>query len=445
MARTRTGKSFRRSGIYSAALNVADSVARAAYRATVTDAKKRAFNAFKNAVSSRMSKRQKTETSRLPKTSSYRKRRVPVWRTTGVVGPKFSKKGSSALSKYLRHGICIKKEQGATLADSSAVYVGHHTMPANIIMKGVFYALARKILAFNNAFPAHSEEPALDFPVDVSCTYRVTVDGPLLISTPLTVSSPVTIESLGKALGNNVLSTMGPDTFYETTSITVLNVDDPLNPIRIFYMPTVNISIELDVVSNLQIQNRTLASVGAADESSILDVANNPLRGKIYHGFSNKHSYRYNNDFVGVTPTFYHGASDGLLFIGPDNGTFTTEMSQTIRKPPPRSAFGNVTSTGYVRLKPGEIRRSKLRDFKMKTLNQWLMLYFDCMRGSPTVIDILTEAYVKEGKSCFLGLEKMCDSELEANPISVGFEVIVSANFLAHIQKHSYMNPLVLT
>lgn len=445
MARTRTGKSFRRSGIYSAAFNVADRLSRAAYRATVTDAKKRAFNALKSAVSSRLSKRQKTNTSRVQKTNSYGRRRGPVWRTTGVVGPKFSKKGTSALSKYLKYGVCLKKEQGATLADSSAVYVGHHTMPANMIMRGVFYALARKILTFNNSFPSDVVEPCLDFPVDVTYTYRVTVDGPLLISTPVTVTSPVTVEKLGQALGNNVLTTMGTISFYETTSLTVLNVNDPVNPLRIFYMPTVNISIELDVVSNLQIQNRTLASVGAADESSMLDVANNPLRGKMYMGFSNKHSYRYNNDFVGVTPTFYHGANDGLLFIGPDNGTFTPEMAQNIRKPPPRSAFGNLTSTNYVRLKPGEIRRSKLRDYKKKTLNQWINLYFDCMRGAPVAIEILTDAYVKEGKSCFLGLEKMCDSESESNPISVGFEVVVSANFLAHIEKHSYMNPVVLT
>lgn len=367
--------------------------------------------------------------------------RRAVYRTMGRAGPKFSKKGAvKALSVFLKKGFNMKVESGSTLTDAEAVYVGHTSLPINRVVPCVFYALARRILNGQKCFPTDGLQATGLQAITVYWQYRTTFNGIITTSAGLAVGANASIVSLGNALGAEMLTLITTTTTY--FEVTKMQVYETAAANLLWEVNADAIKVEVDVVSNLQIQNRTQAN-GAGDESSALDVSNNPLRGKMYIGYSNIHPYRFNNDTAVSCPALDYDNSTGLLATSASDANFTTEMGQTIKKPPPRSAFGNVTSSKYVQLAPGEIRRSKIRGKIQVNFNNFVKMYLDTLRG-PTQIFNLNQVLVSKGRSVFFGLEKMCDSGGETSDISIGFEATHSVNALVTISKKNYCNPYVL-
>lgn len=361
------------------------------------------------------------------------------YRTTGRSGPKFSKKGTSKVSKFLKSGCNLKCEFGYEQEDAEAVYVGHYALPVDRVPAAVMYAIARRILNKMGFFPTDLVEGVLDQDLDVTWQFRSSFNGTVASTTPLTVSaSPaISVAKLGDAIGANLLTAIPNNiVYFEAVG---LSIEYTTSLEKVFHCSADAMMVEFDCVSNLQIQNRTKAS-GVGDETSALDITNNPLRGKQYMGFYNLHPYRFNNDTSVAIPSLGYTNGNGALYVGASNSEFTTDMSNLMKKPPPRSAFGNVVKNSYVQIAPGEIRRSKIRTHKKMSFNNFVKLYLDAFRGA-TVIYTLNEALVRAGKACFFGFEKMCDSGSESANVAIGAEWASSVNAIVYIKKKNFMNP----
>lgn len=422
-----------------ASSRLARDIANAVSKEVVSYASQSVSSGTKRAVSAASQKASRVFTSRKRARfgGGYGKSK---YRTTGRAGPKFTKKGTSKLSKFLKGGFCSKVEAGATLTDADCVYVGHYSLPVNVVVPAVFYALARKIMLSNSFYPTDPLQTSGMSALNIYLRYRTTFNGAVATAGPRLVAANSSVVDLGNALGSLLLTVVPGVVYFELVNIQIYeNTSGDL----LFDANADGISVEVDCVSNFQLQNRTLAS-GAGDESSSLDISNNPLRGKIYHGSANIHPYRHNNDVTTTCPALIHDNPSGLLYVGANDATFTSEMSRAMKKPPPRSAFGNVSRNAYVQLAPGEIRRSKVRSHFFINFNNFIKMYLDCMRGASDIY-ALDEALVRKGPSVIIGLEKLCDSGSESADISVGFEVSVSMNALVSIKRKSAMNPYVLT
>lgn len=361
--------------------------------------------------------------------------------TVGGSGKKFSKKGaSSKLSVYLKKGFNMKVESGGTKTDAEAVYVGHTSLPINRVVPCVFYALARRILNGQKCYPTDGLQATGLQAITVYWQYRTSFNGIIATSAGTAVGANSSIVALGNALGAEILTLIATTTVY--FELTKMQVYETTGGALMYEANVDGIKVQVDAVSNLQVQNRTHAT-GAGDESNALDVSNNPLRGKMYIGYSNIHPYRFNNDTAVSCPSLDYDNSTGCLATSASDANFTTEMAQTMHKPPPRSAFGNVTSTKYVRIGPGEIRRSKITAKLNLNFNNFIKMYLDTMRG-PTQIYNLNQTLVSKGRSVFFGLEKLCDSGGEGSDISIGYEATHSVNALVTIANKNYCNPYVL-
>lgn len=431
--------SLSRSASSVASSKLARNIVRALGNEVASSSKQAASKAVSDAMSY-VSKKRIGQSFKYP--ASKRVKRSAVYRTLGRTGPKFPTKGSSSLSKFLKSGVSMKVEAGNTLTDADALYVGHYSLPVNRVCPAVFYALARRILNKNKCFPSDMLQPTGIEATTIYIKYRTTFTGLVSTSVGGSLAANASIVDMGNAIGRELLTVLTSAlNYFEFVS---MQVYETTGGDLLFEADATSISVELKATSNFHIQNRTKASGADTDQSSMLDIENNPLRGKAYFGWSNIHPYRFNNDTTTTCPALYHELNDGLLYVGANDATFTSQMSTAMKKPPPRSAFSNVGSTQYVKLAPGEIRKSTIHGGFTCSFNNFIQMYLSCMRGQ-TEIYSLTNALVSKGKSVFYGLEKVCDSGSESQSISVGFECTASINALVYVKSKNFVNPYVIT
>lgn len=214
-----------------------------------------------------------------------------------------------------------------------------------------------------------------------------------------------------------------------------------------------DIKLHFEIYSNLKIQNRTLGQavsgvVGDPDADVDINIANNPLVGKVYT--SNK---KWMNGFIpeypktglyptsgGVSPQYVGGpyamlADTEYGYIKGSNFRWNsvgglsavTGAKGNLSKPPGGHVFG-VTKTHNCTLHPGEIKTSSLK-FKTKiNLNNFLIKYWLSIADN-AALTVDTQSYPVQkqfsfGFSEMVGLEKMLDSRDESEiDISVSWEI----------------------
>lgn len=364
--------------------------------------------------------------------------------TYGRKGVDFVKARKSKVNKFLRDGVVIKREGRQIVNDVNCVYVGHYALPLNLVFKSCCMSLARQVMRshgqYMSDFRAESEEAAMNCLIN----FRTTLDGPITTSVPINTAARPTIEELGAAIGQNIINALAGNRYFEVVNVIVKT---NTSAEQIFNVPGNQIWFTIMGNSNLQVQNRTAAGTGVptGDQTNMLDIENNPLRGKVYQGFGNIHPYRFNNDGVGTKSMRFENA-DGLLFLGSNDAALSTEMGTALKKPPPRQSFGGVVKSNYVSLAPGEIKRSNVKTTMKVNLNQFIKIFQDNLDGAVNVDSLSTTGFVNKGRGVFYGLEKLLDAGGETqNPISVGIEVTATVSTVCNANKRVYCQPLILT
>lgn len=360
--------------------------------------------------------------------------------TQGRMGKKFKRGRKFKPNKFLKSGDVQKLEVGFTQSDTECVYVGHVTHPVTPVWNGMWMAFARKI-----AQAIHSDYTNINTQINAGGTiyrwnfnYQLAADGPLITLPEVTIAASDTWKTLAQEIGDQLLTVIVPGTNY--FALHTFYLWEQGTGVR-FNQKTwkfKNMTCQIVGNSNLQVQNRTQAP-GAGDESNMLDVANNPLRGKVYHGYGAQHKYKFNNDAIGTIPIMGYNNVTGQLALGSDNANFTLGMQKVLRKPPVPSAFTNIRTAKYTTIKPGEIRRSSLTHSLKKSYNEWIRMLLPYLQE--TTVDFFEIANSTFGKNSFMALEKTCDSGDEGKDVTVGCELVVTMSTVCHYKQNMVLIP----
>lgn len=368
--------------------------------------------------------------------------------THGKIGMSFGGgRRTKRNNRYLRNGVVSKYESRTIATDSDCVYVGHYSLPPDAVMQTAMRALARVVMKEHGQVLSDVNQESEEAAINVFVNVRYAFNGVLFTYSAGTGARP-TIFELGEAIEstimlayNNVANTGRYFEIVDFVFKTNANAEQVCN-----FRGNACV-FKINAKSIAAIQNRTKSGDTAVDQSTRADdVENNPLQGKHYVGWGNIHTYRFNNDSLGTCPTLSHNAQNGILSqIIQDETNFTDEMKTALRKPPPRSSFGGVSSSSYVKLGPGSIRYNRIRSVLSLNINQLVDLFIDNYVGQAAfdTSSVATNSLINKGSSHFFGFEKVLetDSSVESK-ISVGMEVNLVVSVDCLIRKTYYMAPL---
>lgn len=368
--------------------------------------------------------------------------------TTGKIGPRFPKPSLAKYDRFVKQGFVIKNEQGGLIEGQECVYIGHYSLPLDRTLSACCYALARRIMEQNNLYSQDPLEPSnYSNSLTVFAHYRAAVGGVLDTASVGTVcAANFSVVTLGDAIGAEIATKITSTlSYFELVKLIILDSSSE----NWCTVQGGNISFQVIGNSNLQIQNRTLASDVTTEPTrfNANDVTNNPLRGKVYTGVCNVHALKYieNLGTPGSIAQFYYANDSGVLAINSQDASFATNVQRSLKKPPIPSSMTNSLGSKYVQLSPGEIRRSNVKSSFRMGFNKLIMVYLAALRGSTNFFDARNCAIAK-GKNLMYGLEKMCDTgaTTEAAGISVGYECVSTVSAVCYIRKRVNMNAFIL-
>lgn len=452
MARTRTstrsGRSLRRPSAFSAIGNAAAAVAaRAApYAAKAArDYAARTIQSWWLSKSKSKSSGAKRPAS-VPLVQPMMKRRKftkMIYRTTGRVGNAFVKPKRKSVNIFLKKGAVTKRESSISLTDADCVYVGHAAASPQLFIDTIFRAWVRKIMALEGIHFNNFEEllpTAISFWVEFRDGLLNSVAN--TSGSKTSIAAGQTFNTFADGLRNHlVVQTGATDQYMDFLTLHIEYVDSGSTT---FTTKTYKISdfyFKVVANSNMQVQNRSAAS-GAADETSALDISNNPLRGKVYNGVTNICPWRFNNDAVAPTPFIRFTHDTGVCGVQANDANFTAQMSSLVKKPVPRASLRNCLKNSYVQLAPGEIKRSHCTYTWSGNINQLVnrcIIYFKKLNAGTEA-----DAYWPLTKNLFYGLEKLCDAGGEP-VISIAAEIVGTTSAVCNYKRHSYCDPFVIT
>lgn len=411
--RRRAGRNFGSAGVYRA---VADAI-----RSRVT---KRMLQRkrWTPPVSKRPAKRTYTGMRSKP-TSVVRK-----YHTTGTYGRRFARVKRQLSSKYEKYGFIEHVETGNVQNSNNCVYVGH-SFGWRKLMCAVAGGIIRKLAAkagysLRSMLDKVQENENVTFtqsPMNLNFSYKS--DSKLVqvvnnISIVADARWMDVVDALLSAWYNIVIA--------GAEDLILLRVwisgKDGVGDILQFKQASMDLDgllIDLYCTSEMTIQNRTLARTGTADESNMLDVANNPVAGKCYFGSGNGAQMRVDNNTAPKAESFIGDQFTGRIFFNPDlgGGTNTDETRAVLNRPPTKAAFTNVSKVGGAMLRPGEMKKSKIALSRKMYLHTFINHMFK------NLDDGVTAHFCSVGSFKIFAFEKQCNTGVDEPSISVGYEI----------------------
>jgi hypothetical protein len=348
-----------------------------------------------------------------------------------------------------------KIETGGLKAANHCVYVGHTTHPLKATIRAVamsvihlyMRSIKTHVVLWTDKVGGNYANPNVK--LELTYWYRTSPDNQTPIQGGVTSVNQMTWISFADALANNWMTNCTNATEHfslqdivfksEASDATLINVF----PYRKFIAQ--DIKIEVVGTSNMQIQNRTQGTSTDTD-----DVARNPLRGKQYSfkgSYPGMKSWGYNaagDDMIANTETGVLAYADSTG-TGPSTSTFVPEVEAQLKKPPPPTFFGRVKRSNYVKMQPGDVRKSYIRASVTRSLNQWMRTFFAFFsesNGNVSAGNTLMKHNVGEG--VFFALEKLCDTGSEgADSVAIGYESCYSLAAMAKVRTKLNVAPIL--
>jgi len=184
----------------------------------------------------------------------------------------------------------------------------------------------------------------------------------------------------------------------------------------IAYVPLQTCKIDMDIRSNLNVQNRTKAADGSSNTDNI---SVNPVRGKLY---SSKKVWR--NGFEMRPKQYLSGADNGGFASYSNVGIILNKSDASVNslRKPPQAWQVNASHASGVVIQPGDIKRSKIKfatEMYLNTLVRKLWQYFLKQGGQGTPANKL----VPFGYAEMIGVELMVDTRVSEALITMGWEM----------------------
>ncbi|AXH73055.1 MAG: putative capsid protein [Circoviridae sp.] len=338
-----------------------------------------------------------------------RKRRSKV--TTGFKGRRFKRPKKrlykpSGVSRFGCHRIV---EKSVELSRADVVYVGHSFGSQDLlgvvwgsIVRKLFMKAGLQVTSMHQRLQGEANITFVTSPGMVRLIWRV--DGSTNTNADYAIAADSTyndivdqliiwLEATYNSSGHNGVVFQSISYYANTTAPVQLEM-----PAALIHLSGAFVNV--GYTSKMTVQNQTGARGVGTDESSALDVANNPLSGKLYHGNGNTLCPSFANNTAAVTPGIA-AIDSGLIDFNITN--FSTEMTYTYHRPPSAAAFVNCRNAKNVSVNPGEMRTSFIKWQKKMSFNKFMTgmyPYLAQAANAPRRISL--------GKFAALGLDKRC-------------------------------------
>lgn len=405
---------------------------RAAYRPSVR-------RAHSSAPFKRNVKRRKAPLKRTPPTQTMTRRNVKRavkraykgwYQTKGYSAPRFLRPKKWSGNPTLKRGCLLHVEQGGVTGDSDSVYIGHafaiHQLfrsMCHALIKRLFYKAGYTFVSWDDKIQQTWATEAIS-PGTIKYHYRTDDHSLPQVQIVVTLQADKTYATAADDLFNSIVDTCVAAGAVETFFVTDMKLDItgvPTNNADAI-MNVANCNFHFNCTSRMALQNRTLAKTGAGDESSMLDVANNPLEGKSYEGRGNGTGYAQHFSSLGTngTSTFVSGDMTGVIDFWTGGAGVGTEVKAQLKRPPSASVFSSCNRSSKAMLNPGAIRNSVLRwtrVYNCRTIFAKLQSYL--LKGRAANRD----AYVDLGSWRVFGFQKKCATGQDEPNISIGYEL----------------------
>lgn len=372
------------------------------------------------------------------------KRPMGVGKMYGRVGKRLRRFRSKKLKKAFYRGVVIRSRAGGVvdnvLDSKQCVVVGHTTVFRESLLRSAFLALFRALfmkagVSFGSIEDRIGSTGTSTPAYQVYMQYRV-ADGDALSPIFFNVNNDNSLKFVAESAEGYWLSAYQTAMQGATQRVQLTLFDVSLNTLtptatqttRQFRLVVDQLMLNVSCKSSMTVQNRTTAATGTADESNMLDVANNPLRGKVYETSSNGFKIRADFDGNGYNP-LYGEPTIGL--ISKDN-SLGTEITNQLRSPPyPQAFVGRVKAQSIV-LAPGEIRKSYLKSSFRLPFNTMLKKMGPLFQTYGVAGEAL-QVYI--GKSRMFILDKTMDTGINEPAINLGYDIEFQAEASCYERK----------
>lgn len=361
--------------------------------------------------------------------TSLKRRRTRLYQSVGAYGGRFRKSYAFSATKYQRRGIVMHIEggnvvaRGGTPGTKQVVYIGHGCplwqtwfCVCQYVVKDLF---RRQGVLYTSQYDKPQELGSVHVVAPGAIVYGYqTTEGGQQLYARMAINADENFYQISLNLFTAWNALMSANNYIQFTTAEL--TDDPTGVSTSLSNSRLRLTeLILDICNDakLALQNRTVASSAVGnDESSMLDVSNNPLGGKSYEGRGAGPTPKWRLQSALVNDP-YVDQNSGVIDWNIDQAGFTANMIAQYSRPPPGTAFENCKKVGNVFLKPGEIKNSFLRT-KVK-------MYFNTLcqiARSQMQIGIASTVNTTFGSYRMFCFEKKVNTTVDEPAISVGYE-----------------------
>lgn len=335
------------------------------------------------------------------------------------------RKRSRKVNKYNMSGSSKVIENGSTLSDSHAIYVGH-SIPAVEFGRSICAAIIRELFRQKGEnISRWSDLQKTSATTESLCWSYYASETATVLSTIATIAlDPTkTYESLANDLFADWVAKFSVGQLPRLHQIYIATQSGNIVSACV---NCAHVTATYSFKSILKIQNTSLGGVSdSADNDDDVDdsITRNPLIGKIFNSKKRLNGFdilnRPQSDDASYAPLIAHNTVGWITCQG------STMVSPDLVKVPTKTALG-AYSQKSVRLEPGEIKIfkiSKVHKVKLSTIWSKYGRALDVAGGT-------AGARLELGPAQLIGLEKLLDSKIKENAIKCQFELV---------QKHQTM------
>lgn len=375
------------------------------------------------------------ETVRRP----YARKKYVTW---GKKKRRFPRARGYRCSPMQLRGVRIDVEKGGISSQAGCAYVGHSfgrfymlQVTVEAILRQLFLQAGVRINSGDekiSGLDSLNVAPSKNFRIEY--THRTDTDDTNASLSSVTVADDETLDTLSTKIVEAWKALWTVNTKVQIIEMGIgkkhdaaLNEVRPVNKINLSSM-----LITLDMYSSMKLQNRTLARTGTADESSMLDVANNPVVGKCYSGNGTgprQSVFTSNVATPNASPSWCADILSGVITVNEAN----LRPQFMFSRPPGRGAFSNCSKAVNVRLDPGNIRPSILKFKKTFYVQTLLGILADGYEQDTT------KEFLTIGKYNLFGFEKLCNTGEDEPTISLGYEVNTTYRAMVSFKKQPFI------
>jgi len=366
-------------------------------------------------------------------------------RMRGIYKGRFRRRTSRRTNPYYSKGYHARHECGGTVEDASASYISLGATPVRGFVEAVGGSLWKVIWEREWHNMIDSWENAITRSTSDNFAwliiYKTSQDGVLSSTQSAVINGGQTHLQMAAALMDVIMSIMNSNVYFELVELEVyhrrdLTVDDYINQLRV---KAIDFRFYFNCKGHVKCQNRTLAATGTADESSMLDVANNPLEGKIYRGTGTVISMKHQQNTAGGNANFYNRVADGVGVLA----SASQNMPGLMTKCPPYHALQHMKSSKNVRLGPGMIKSEYVSWKGSFTFRSFIKFFYEWLRSGSSLNTGAAFPNVHI-PVVIIGMERMLDSRLAEPSVALSYQADHEVQVICNYTKTNFSVPRVV-